>query len=205
MNQEPQQDGMNSGYLAYHKIGGLIRRYRKDKGLKLLDMSAVTGIKSALLSKIENGRMLPTIPTLFTIIQKLGIKTETFFAELSAENNFPGYIFIPKDNYSFYEKEEGATGFEYQSILENNFEGGAFQISLLTLHPGAQRQQVTTAAYEYIYVLSGNLRYQLEDRTFDLSEGDSLFFDGNISHVPVNHLNTTVRLLVMYFFGELIR
>lgn len=205
MNQEPQQDSVNGGHLVYHRIGGLIRRYRKEKGLKLLDLSGVTGIKSAMLSKIENGRMLPTIPTLFTIIQKLGIKTETFFAELSAEHHFPGYILIPKDSYAPYEKEEGATGFEYQSILENNFEGGAFQISLLTLRPGAQRQQVTTAAYEYLYVLSGNLQYQLEDKTFDLREGDSLFFDGNIAHVPVNHQNTTVRLLVMYFFGDLNR
>ncbi|RPE09201.1 XRE family transcriptional regulator [Chitinophaga lutea] len=206
MHEESQQDAVNSGHLVYHRIGGLIRRYRKEKGLKLLDLSGVTGIKSAMLSKIENGRMLPTIPTLFTIIQKLGIKTETFFAELSAEDNFPGYIFIPKDSYTAYEKEEGATGFEYQSIFENNFAGGAFQISLLTLRPGARRQQVTTSAYEYLYVLSGKLQYQLEDKTFDLSEGDSLFFDGNIAHVPINHKkNTTVRLLVMYFFGELSR
>lgn len=205
MNQEPQEDAVNSGHLVYHKIGGLIRRYRKEKGLKLLDLSGLTGIKSAMLSKIENGRMLPTIPTLFTIIRKLGIKPETFFSELSAENSFPGYLLLRHDSYAHYEKEEGATGFEYQSILENNFEGGAFQISLLTLHPGAKRQQVSTAAYEFVYVLNGSLQYQLEDKVFDLYEGDSLFFDGNINHVPIHHQNTTVRLLVMYFFGELSR
>ncbi|WP_295120185.1 XRE family transcriptional regulator [uncultured Chitinophaga sp.] len=197
------QESVGGGQLVYHRIGGLIRKYRKDKGLKLLDLSAVTGIKSALLSKIENGRMLPTIPTLFTIIQKLGISAEVFFAELSAENDFPGYLFLPKNNYSSYEKEEGAIGFQYESILESSFDGGAFQISLLTLSPGSQRSQVTTAAYEFIYVLTGDLQYQLEDKTFDLSEGDALFFDGSIGHVPINHLNTTVRLLVMYFFGEL--
>jgi transcriptional regulator with XRE-family HTH domain len=205
MNQDAQQDAVNGGQLVYHKIGGLIRRHRKEKGLKLLDLSGITGIKSAMLSKIENGRMLPTIPTLFTIIGKLGVKPETFFSELSAENNFPGYILLPKDGYSSYEKEESATGFEYQSILEHNFEGGAFQVSLLTLRPGAQRQQVSTAAYEFLYVLSGKLQYQLEDKVLELSEGDSLFFDGSIAHVPVNHHNITVRLLVMYFFGELSR
>ncbi len=199
MNQEPA-DGK---HLIYHKIGGLIRKYRKEKGLKLLDLSGVTGIKSALLSKIENGRMLPTIPTLFTIIQKLGVTPEVFFSELSAENSFPGYVYLPKDGFSVYEKEEGAVGFQYQSVLESNFDGGAFQISLLTLLPGSHRNQVTTAAFEFVYVLSGELQYQLEDKTFDLFEGDALFFDGNIAHVPVNHKNTTVRLLVMYLFGDL--
>ncbi|WP_119079363.1 helix-turn-helix domain-containing protein [Chitinophaga alhagiae] len=203
MNQDPQEDAISAGHLVYHKIGGLIRRYRKEKGLKLLDLSGVTGIKSAMLSKIENGRMLPTIPTLFTIIRKLGIRPDTFFSELSAESSFPGYLLLRANSYSSYEKEEGATGFEYQSILENNFAGGAFQISLLTLRPGSQRQAVTTAAYEFVYVLNGDLQYQLEDKIFDLQEGDSLFFDGNIAHVPINHLNGTIRLLVMYFFGEL--
>ncbi len=202
MNQEPQQESVNSGQLVYHKIGGLIRRYRKDKGLKLLDLSGVTGIKSAMLSKIENGRMLPTIPTLFTIIQKLGIKPETFFAELSAENDFPGYLHMPKASYTAYEKEESAVGFEYHSVFEHSFENGAFQLSILTLHPGAHRPAVTTAAYELVFVLSGNLQYQLEDRVFELTEGDSIFFDGNIPHVPIHTQKNTVQLLVMYFFAE---
>lgn len=199
MNQEPG----SGGQLAYHRIGGLIRKYRKEKGLKLLDLSGVTGIKSALLSKIENGRMLPSIPTLFTIVQKLGITPEIFFSELSAESDFPGYLHLPKDGFLTYEKEEGAIGFQYQSVLESTFEGGAFQVSLLTLTPGSQRGQVTTAAYEFVYVLNGPLQYQLEDKTFDLAEGDALFFDGSIGHVPINNQHITCRLLVMYFFGEL--
>lgn len=198
MKQEP----VDQGHLEYYKIGGLIRKYRKEKDLKLLDLSTLTGIKSAMLSKIENGRMLPTIPTLFTIIQKLGVKAEVFFGQLSTDNAFPGYFFLPKEGFSAYEKEEGAVGFQYQSILEYNYEGGAFQLSLLTLLPGSQRSLVTTAAYEFIYVLDGTLLYQLEDKTFQMSAGDALFFDGNIAHVPINNSNSTVRLLVLYLFNE---
>ncbi|WP_276481473.1 helix-turn-helix domain-containing protein [Paraflavitalea pollutisoli] len=197
-----KQESANQGQLEYYKIGGLVRKYRKEKDLKLLDLSTLTGIKSAMLSKIENGRMVPTIPTLFTIIQKLGIKPDVFFAQLSTENDFPGYFFLPKDGFTSYEKEEGAVGYQYQSILEYNFEGGAFQISLLTLQPGSQRSLVTTSAYEFIYVIDGNLLYQLEDKTFHMTAGDALFFDGNIAHVPVNNSNATVRLLVLYLFTD---
>jgi transcriptional regulator with XRE-family HTH domain len=197
-----EQELVGEGQLEYYKIGGLIRKYRKEKDLKLLDLAAITGIKSAMLSKIENGRMIPTIPTLFTIINKLGIKAEHFFGQLTAENAFPGYFFLPKGAFTDYEKEEGAIGFHYQSILEYNHEGGSFQISLLTLLPGSKRAAVTTSAYEFIYVLEGALQYQLEDKLFDMEMGDALFFDGNIAHVPINSRDMTVRLLVFYLFTE---
>jgi transcriptional regulator with XRE-family HTH domain len=200
-----EQDELQQSQMVYHKIGGLIRKYRKDKDLKLLDLAAITGIKSAMLSKIENGRMIPTIPSLFTIINKLGVKPEVFFAELSSKKAFPGYIFLPKDGFTAYEKEEGAVGFQYQSILEYSYGGGAFQVSLLTLLPGSQRSLVTTSAFEFVYVLDGTVRYQLEDQVFNMAAGDALFFDGNIAHVPVNASDTVTRLLVLYLFTDSVR
>ncbi|SHL61836.1 transcriptional regulator, XRE family with cupin sensor [Chitinophaga jiangningensis] len=197
-----EQESFEHGQLEYYKIGGVIRKFRKEKDLKLLDLAAITGIKSAMLSKIENGRMIPTIPTLFTIMNKLGIRPEHFFSHLYADNTFPGYLLLPKETFAAYEKEEGAIGFQYQSILESSHDGGAFQISLLTLFPGSNRPQVTTAAYEFIYVLEGSLEYQLEDKTFEMDTGDALFFDGNIAHVPINSKNKMVRLLVLYLFTD---
>ncbi|BAV04092.1 transcriptional regulator, XRE family with cupin sensor [Filimonas lacunae] len=197
MQQEVREE---QEQLSYFKIGGIIRKYRKEKELKLLDLAALTGIGSAMLSKIENGRMIPTIPTLFTIIHKLGIAPEAFFAQLNTENLFPGYYFLPKKLFSPYEKEESASGFQYFSILEHTSEGGAFQISLLELQHNASRPQVTTMAFEFIYILKGRLSYQLDDKTFEMEEGDALFFDGNIPHVPVNNSGHTASLLVLYLF-----
>lgn len=188
--------------LAYFKIGDTVRKYRKEKGLKLQELAALIDMSSSMLSKIENGRMIPTIPTLFSIISKLGVSMEQFFSELKEEDQFPGYIFIPQKDYVPYVKEEDVRGFDYYSILERTMERGSFQISLLHLSPGARRSPVVTSAFEYIYLTHGSVKYLLGDNVFEMQAGDSLFFDGNIPHVPHNESKTMAIMLVVYFFPE---
>lgn len=188
---------------AYNEIGDIIRKHRKSAKLRLTGLAETSGVSIAMLSKIENGRMLPTIPTLFAIIGALGIAPNTFFSELSEQSAFPGYIFIPKTEYASFVKEENAKGFHYFSILEHRIERTSLQISLLLLEPGAKRKTVTTHAYEYIYLIAGSIEYILGERTFHMNEGDSLFFDGNIPHVPLNKSEKRAELLVFYLFAEI--
>lgn len=185
---------------TYNEIGNIIRKHRKGKKLRLTGLAEMSGVSIAMLSKIENGRMLPTIPTLFAIINALSIAPDTFFGELGEQNTFPGYIFIPKTEYASFVKEEKAKGFHYFSILEHRIEGTSLQISLLHLDPGAKRKAVTTHAYEYIYLISGSIDYILGEQVFQMNEGDSLFFDGNIQHVPLNKSDKLATLLVFYLF-----
>ena len=188
--------------LVYHKIGGQIRKYRKERDMKLQDLASLTGIGLPMLSKIENGRILPTIPSLFLIIEKLEIAPEVFFRELNREDKFPGYFYMPKKEYLPYVKEENAQGFNYFSILEHTKEKGAFQVSLLKLATDASRPLITTSAFEFIFVVSGKVEYWLDEKSFLLEEGDSLFFDGMIPHVPVSKCKKEAVLLVLYFFNN---
>jgi transcriptional regulator with XRE-family HTH domain len=185
---------------SFSQIGNIIRKYRKEKGLKLIDLASSSGISVAMLSKIENGRMVPTIPTLFSAISTLRIPVDTFFKQVGQTDAFPGYYFVPKKDYTRFVKEEKAKGFEYYSILEHSFESTSVQIALLHLAPNSKRKAVRTAAYEYIYMVSGSVQYSLGKNTFCLKTGDSLFFDGAIPHVPVNAGKTTAILLVAYLF-----
>lgn len=188
--------------LTYNGIGASIRKYRKIKKLRLTGLAESSGVSIAMLSKIENGRMIPTIPTLFSIIEAMNITPSDFFSELGGKDAFPGYIFTPKAEYSRYVKEENAKGFKYFSILEHSLEGTSLQVSILQLSPDSKRAAVSTVAFEYIYLISGNINYHLGDKIFEMQEGDSLFFDGNIPHVPVNNTDTTATMLVFYLFTE---
>lgn len=62
-------------------IGLKLRTLRTHKRLTLARLAAETGLSTALLSKLETDRMIPTLPTLAAISRVYGVGLEHFFAE----------------------------------------------------------------------------------------------------------------------------
>ena len=62
-------------------IGLKLRSLRTQKRLTLSRLAAETGLSTALLSKLETDRMIPTLPTLATISRVYGVGLSYFFAE----------------------------------------------------------------------------------------------------------------------------
>ena len=62
-------------------IGMKLRTLRTQKGLTLSRLAAETGLSTALLSKLETDRMIPTLPTLATISRVYGVGMSYFFSE----------------------------------------------------------------------------------------------------------------------------
>ena len=69
------QDGLNN-----YGIGAKIRALRLKKKIGLVDLGRHTELSPALLSKIERGRLFPTLPTLLRIALVFGVGLEYFFA-----------------------------------------------------------------------------------------------------------------------------
>src|SRR5215207_8311524 len=69
------QDGLND-----YEIGAKIRALRLKKKIGLVDLGRHTGLSPAMLSKIERGRLFPTLPTLLRIALVFGVGLEYFFA-----------------------------------------------------------------------------------------------------------------------------
>src|SRR5947209_10515666 len=62
-------------------IGMKLRALRTQKRLTLSRLAAETGLSTALLSKLETDRMIPTLPTLATICRVYGVGMSHFFSE----------------------------------------------------------------------------------------------------------------------------
>ena len=69
--------------LEPYSIGLKLRSLRTRKHLTLSRLAAETGLSTALLSKLETDRMIPTLPTLATIARVYGVGMSYFFSEPS--------------------------------------------------------------------------------------------------------------------------
>src|SRR5215212_2286328 len=70
---------LSEGLNAYG-IGAKVRALRLKKKMGLVELGQHTGLSPALLSKIERGRLFPTLPTLLRIALVFSVGLEFFFA-----------------------------------------------------------------------------------------------------------------------------
>ncbi|WP_166923026.1 helix-turn-helix domain-containing protein [Flavobacterium poyangense] len=180
-------------------IGKRIKDIRKNNKKTISTVANAAEVSNGLISRIENGRTIPSLPVLLNIINALEIEVSAFFEGMPKPSG-QNYIVSRAEENSIIEKEDDAKGFAYQYIFGKQLSSIGFEAVLLEVKPNSQREKVETDAYEYKYMLSGECVYIIGDDEVLIKEGDSIFFDGRIPHVPVNRSASTAKMLVLYFF-----
>jgi transcriptional regulator with XRE-family HTH domain len=181
-------------------IGQKIKAIRLTNNLKLYQVAETANVSKGLISKIENGRTVPSLPVLLAIIHGLGTTPGDFFSGLKLTNG-KNYLHQTKENLKDISKE-GAKGYHYQLIFSKPFEAFVFESVILTIEPQSSREKVVTDAYEYKYMLEGSVEYWIENEMIILNEGDSLLYDGRLPHVPINCGKVSARMLVIYLYNQ---
>src|ERR1700758_3906299 len=67
--------------LGRYSIGEKMRTLRLRKSMGLVELGKHTGLSPAMLSKLERGKLFPTLPTLLRIALVFGVGLEHFFAD----------------------------------------------------------------------------------------------------------------------------
>jgi len=179
------------------RIAQKIRSKRLEKNLTIQQLSTRANVSKGLLSKVENSRTVPSLPVFITLIQSLDISLKEFFEDMVLING-RDYLLVKKENYTPVERE-GRAGFNYQYILSQTLTTCTMEAVVLTLDPGAKGRPSTSDGYEFKYIISGNCDYQINNEIIQLDEGDSIYFDASVPHLPMNTSRKKVVMLVLYF------
>ena len=182
------------------QISKKIKERRREQNITVQELADRANVSKGLISQIENSRTIPSLIVLIDIIKALNIDLNMFFKDF--RNNEEEMVIIKKaTEYESFEKED-ANGFLYKRIFTPSINKGTVDIILLELEPNANRPMVETEAFEYKYILSGKVSYNIDNKIYELGTGDSLLFDGRIPHTPSNIGKEKAVMLVIYFFEE---
>jgi quercetin dioxygenase-like cupin family protein len=182
------------------QLGLTIKSFRKVQNLTLTKLSGMTGLTAGLLSRIENFRTIPSLPVLLKIADALKVSPAELLVEIG-NSHMPAWVLVRKHERTLIERENNE-GFSYEKLLDREVSGQNLQAMILSIKPGAVREKIKTDGHQFIYILKGEIIFLLGDESINLSEGDILFFDGNIAHVPQNHSDKTAVLLAVYLLNE---
>ena len=168
--------------LGDYDIGGKIRTLRLKKKMGLVELGKHTGLSPALLSKIERGRLFPTLPTLLRIALVFGVGLEFFFA--GAREKPLVAVVRQRERVRLPERPQARdSAFHFESLdypaVERRF--NAYYAEFLPLAPDKRRPHDHGGA-EFIYVLKGTLSVQIGAEEHSVGPGDSIYFDSTIPH-----------------------
>lgn len=168
--------------LARYQIGKTLRALRLKKKLGLVELGRHTGLSPAMLSKIERGRLFPTLPTLLRIALVFSVGLDYFFA--GARERPVVAVVRKKDRRRFPEppgSKNIAFHFECLDYPATERKMNAYYAEFDAPRPdGAHTHE--HAGAEIIYVLKGRLAVAFGDEEHVLGDGDSMYFDSGRPH-----------------------
>lgn len=184
------------------QISSQLKGKRKSQGITLQELANRAEVSKALISQIENNRTIPSLLVLINLIRSLGIDLNVFFEELVQGSGNGKLSVRRKEEYQTFYKED-APLFTYRRILTKTISSLAVDFVLAEVKPQARQSAATTSdAYEFKYVIKGEIECNIGEETHALKEGDSLFFDGRVPHKSSNLAKEDSLLLIVYFFVE---
>ncbi|HBY59965.1 MAG TPA: transcriptional regulator, partial [Solibacterales bacterium] len=74
--------------LSSYELGRKLRQLRLRKKIALVDLGKHTGLSASMLSQLENGKLIPTLPTLARIAMVFDVGIDHFFSDRKKRSLF---------------------------------------------------------------------------------------------------------------------
>jgi transcriptional regulator with XRE-family HTH domain len=183
------------------QVGATVRRLRSSHGLTLGEVAKRSKVSAAMLSRLENGDVSPSLETLGALTQALGVPLGQLFGDIGKPRG--GAQHVPRGEGLEVVRRGTKRGHTYHLLAADRGPRRAFEPFLVTLNdrsevfPGFEHPGT-----EFIYLLEGSLTYRHGDETYQLKAGDALTFAGDVPHGPEKLIKTPIRMLSVIIYAE---
>ncbi len=175
-----EQNTANAGKRRELQVGARLKHARLLEGILIRELAERVGCAESMISKIENGKVTPSLEMLQRLVEALNRDLSSFFG---ADINSPGLVQKASERtISQTDALRGGTGVSYERLVPlaagNLLEGNIHRIE-----PGGEKiDQITHQGETVGYVIEGELELTIENTVYRLSTGDSFFFKNHLTN-----------------------
>jgi transcriptional regulator with XRE-family HTH domain len=161
------------------QIGRIIHKIRKERKMTLLELSKKSGVALATLSRMENGKMTGTVESHMQICAALGIELPDLYRDLVNSTRKIG-VDARKTRTDLFLHDKRTSS----QILAPNVLNKKMMPSLIRLAKGGltQKEETGTGIEKFVYLLEGKIEADIGGERYALTKGDTLYFEGAVSH-----------------------
>lgn len=169
-----------------HAVGPRLRSMRQERGATLAQLSAATGISVSTLSRLESGQRRPTLELLLLLARAHQVPLDELVdAPVTGDPRVHprpfrqhGMTFIPLSR-----RRGGVQA--YKQVVPVNW-------------PAREPELQVHEGYEWMYVLSGQMRLLLGEHDLLLGAGEVAEFDTRVPHFFGNPGPRTAEVLSLF-------
>ena len=165
-------------------IGRVVRSMRRQQGLTVAELAAVTGLSIGMLSKIENGATSPGLTTLQAPSHAFSVPDTAFFKGYEERREVQH---VRSGDQVEIERRGTRAGHQYNLLghIGSNASGVGVEPYLISLTTTSDTFPCVPARGAGTDLHAGGRgRRSPRGRGFSLKPGDSLFFDADAPHGP---------------------
>lgn len=183
----PAANNTISEGLGRYSIGEKLRSLRLRKSLGLVELGRHTGLSAGLLSKLERGKLFPTLPTLLRISMVFGVGLDYFFTD-ERKRRLVGIV-RRGDRMRFPERpgmRDVQYFFECLDYKSTERRLSAYLAEFQEL-PVEKLKPHAHAGVEFLYLLKGSLTLKIGSDEYALEAEDAIYFDSSVPHSYRRH------------------
>jgi len=162
-------------------IGLALRDLRENQQLSARQLAEASGVSAAMISRVENGQVSPSIATMTALSKALGVPLASLFRDIESE----------RADFTHVKKGEGVTStrlvgdhiHHYVNLASHRRRDLHFEAHTVTLRPqDCEPPNYVGHGVVFIHVIIGTADYHYGKQVLTLSVGDSLSIDAELTH-----------------------
>lgn len=149
------------------EVGPRLKRLRQNRSITLTSLASKTGISKSTLSRLESGQRKPSLELLLPLAEAYQVPLEELVG--APEVGDPRIRFTPRVRNG-------------RMIFPLTQQSSGLAVWKVVIPPEPERVLRTHDGYEWLYVLSGQMRLILGDHDITMGPGEVAEFDTRLPH-----------------------